>query len=153
MIDIYLGLPYMHDSPTMMDIRADVSDLVAVDLANKRKSVYAPISSWHRISIKYGMRGDWEFWQHFDRSFIKCCNEVHFITLPGYLDSTGVNAEKKIAIEFEKDIFYIDPAEYLFQLSEIYTDDDNMSNREKALRLKFIEFMVESVGKRKLATM
>lgn len=153
MIDIYLGLPYMHDSPTIMDIRADVSDLVARDLANSGRKVYAPISSWHRIATKYGMRRDWEFWQELDEEFIRCSKEVHFITLPGWQDSTGVNAETCLAKELNKSIYYIDPTMYLYQLVEVYDTDPDLSSGDKALRLKFVEFMIQSVGKRRLSTM
>lgn len=153
MIDIYLGLPYMHDSPTIMDIRADVSDLVAKDLANLGKFVYAPISSWHRIAKRYDMRCDWDFWQHLDKAFIDCCREVHFITLPGWQESTGVNAETSYAKELNKSIHYIDPTMYLYQLVEVYDTDPDLSSGDKALRLKFVEFMIQSVGKRRLSTM
>lgn len=152
MIDIYLGLPYMHDSPTMMDIRADVSDLVARDLANHGKKIYAPISSWHSIAKKYEMRCDWEFWQELDEEFIRCSNEVHFITLPGWQESTGVNAETCLAKALDKPISYIDPMMYLYQLVEVYDTDTELSSGDKALRLKFVEFMIESVKKRSLST-
>lgn len=153
MIDIYLGLPYMHDSPTIMDIRADISDLVARDLANTGKKVYAPISSWHRIATRYGMRCDWEFWQDLDEEFIRCSNEIHFITLPGWQDSTGVNAETCLAKALDKKIEYIDPTMYLYQLVEVYENSNELSSGDKALRLKFLEFMIQSVGKRKLSIM
>jgi hypothetical protein len=150
MIDIYLALPYMHNSPTMMDLRADISDIISVDLANQGYAVFAPISAWHKIAVKYGMRGDWEFWKHFDEAFIKCCKKVSVIKLPGWNISTGVTAEINIAEENDIEVDYIEPLTYLYNIEELIESDVEMDSTEKFKKLLMIGHMINSVEMRKV---
>ena len=113
---IYLGLPYMNDDPNVMDFRADVSDLVAVDLAKKGHIVFAPISAWHNIAKIYDLPQDWAFWYSFDEEFIKHSGKLAIIMLYGWKISTGVTEEKELAIKYGLTIDYIDPKPYVEQL-------------------------------------
>lgn len=148
MIDVYLATPYMHKSPTMMDLRADISDYIAHELANDGVIVFAPISSWHKIAKKYGMRGDWEFWKHFDEAFIKCCKKVSIIKLPEWNVSTGVAAERKIADENNIEVDFIEPLTYLYNLEKLMENDNEMNKDEKFKKLIMLDFMIKSIRKR-----
>jgi hypothetical protein len=115
---IYLGLPYMHDDEVVMDFRADISDIVAADLANRGFNVFAPISAWHHISKKYGLPGEWEYWKDFDESFIKICSKVLIIILEGWRQSVGVTAEIDLSKKYNLEVGYIDPTPYVKELKK-----------------------------------
>lgn len=112
----YLAIPYSSDDASVMDFRAEVSDIVCADLMNKGRLVYAPISSCHHIAKKHGLPRDWKFWRRLDREFIKMCGKIIVITLDGWKNSTGTQAEillaKKYGLKYEE----LDPTPYLERL-------------------------------------
>ncbi len=110
---IYLALPYMHENKFIMEFRASVSDVIAADLMRKGFMVFAPITMCHNISVKYGLPGNWEFWAEMDEEFIKACGKMLIITLKGWKESVGVNAEIRIAEKYDIPIDYIDPEPYI----------------------------------------
>ncbi len=118
---IYLAIPYMHDDPNVMDFRADISDIIAADLANRDYNVFAPISAWHVIRKKYDLPGDWSFWHKFDEEFIKISGRIVVIMLYGWKQSTGVTAELKLADKFKLSVEYVDPTKYVTQIRKNYT--------------------------------
>jgi hypothetical protein len=113
----YLGLPYTDMDPTMEDWRADISDRIAADLfLREGRIIFAPISAWHHIARKYRLPGTFEYWAKFDEEFIKVSNKLLIITLPGWNESVGVNAEINLAKKYNVPVEYIDPVPYLKQL-------------------------------------
>jgi hypothetical protein len=103
----------MHDNKFIMEFRAMVSDVIAADLMNQGKMVFAPISMCHHISVKYGLPCDWEFWKDMDEEFIKISGKLLIITLKGWKESVGVNAETKLAEKYGVPIEHIDPEPYI----------------------------------------
>ena len=93
----YLAIPYTDPFESVMDYRAEVSDIVCADLMNQGRVIYAPISSCHHIAKKYTLPREWKFWKKIDEEFIGACKKVLVVTLPGWEDSTGVTAERGIA--------------------------------------------------------
>jgi hypothetical protein len=115
---LYLAIPYIHDDPLVMDFRADVSDIIAADLAKHGNNVFAPISSWHTISKKYDLPGNWEYWKDFDEVFMAKSARLSVVALYGWKKSTGVNAEIKLAKHYNIKINLIDPTLYVKMLRE-----------------------------------
>ncbi len=115
---IYLGLPYTHKDPSIEDFRADVSDIIAADLFVQGYIVFAPISSWHHIARKHDLPGDYHSWEELNRVFMHKCEKLLIITLPGWEDSVGVNAEMKLANKYVIQIEKIDPTPYIKKLSK-----------------------------------
>ena len=110
---IYLATPYMNDNMEVMDFRADVSDVIAASLADRGHIVFAPISSWHHIAKSYDLPKDWNFWNRLDTAFIKASSALWIIPIWGWIDSKGVTAETKLALEYRLQIDYIDPEPYV----------------------------------------
>ena len=110
---IYLALPYMHENKFIMEFRAMVSDVIAADLMRRGYNVFAPISMCHHLSVKYDLPGDWEYWEKMDEEFISVCGKLLVITLKGWKESVGVNAEIKLAEKYGLPIDYIDPEPYI----------------------------------------
>jgi len=112
----YLAIPYSSPYESVMDFRAEVSDIICADLMNQGRLIYAPISSCHHIAKKYGLPRDWKFWRRLDREFIKTCGKIIVITLNGWKKSTGVRAEIRLAKKYGLEYEEIDPTPYLKEL-------------------------------------
>jgi hypothetical protein len=125
----YLAIPYLHDDEAVMQFRADVSDIIFADLSNQGRYIYAPISSCHHIAQKYDLPRDWKFWAGLDEEFVTICKTLLVITLPGWVESTGVTAEISIANREGIPIEYIDPRYYVDQLMKLMKEekDENRS--------------------------
>jgi len=112
----YLGLPYSSADPLLEDWRAEVSNMVAVDLTQRGRIIFAPISAWHHLARKYKLPGTFEYWLRLDEEFIKVSKKLLIITLPGWRESTGVTEEIKLAKKYYVPIEYIDPEPYIKEM-------------------------------------
>ena len=114
----YLGLPYSDDDPLVEDWRAEVSNVIAVDLTKQGRIIFAPISAWHNLARKHELPGTFEYWLKLDEEFIKASKKIIIITLPGWDKSTGVSGEIKLAKKYHIPIEYIDPEPYIKQMEK-----------------------------------
>lgn len=113
----YLAIPYTDPSEDVMQERADISDFICAELMNEGRIIFAPITSCHNIAKRYGLPRDWEFWKKMDEEFVRICKKMLIIALPGWENSTGVTAEKKIAEDAGIPVELIDPAPYLEKMN------------------------------------
>ena len=113
----YLAIPYTDPDEDVMGYRAELSDIVCADLMNQGRVIFAPISSCHHIAKKYTLPRDWEFWKKIDEEFIRASKTLLVIQLPGWENSTGVTAERKIAEDAGIPIEFIDPEPYIEKLN------------------------------------
>jgi len=118
----YLGLPYTDDDPAVEDWRAEISNMIAVDLTKQGRIIFAPISAWHHLARKYKLPGTFEYWLKLDEEFIKASKKLLIITLPGWRESKGVTGEIKLAEKYNVPIGYINPKPYIKLMEE--QDDD-----------------------------
>ena len=109
MIKIYLGSPYTHSDPAIMEERYLAVCLKASQLAKEDYYVYSPIAHWHNIAKLYGLPRDWGFWQKMDRESIQLMDQVWILKLEGWSISEGLGHEILIAKEFNKPYIFIDP--------------------------------------------
>lgn len=114
----YLGLPYSDKNPLVEDWRAEVSNVIAVDLTKQGRIIFAPISAWHHIAKKYELPGTFEYWLKLDEEFIKISKKLLIITLPGWKESKGVTEEIKLAKKYNIPVERIDPTLYIKQMEE-----------------------------------
>jgi len=52
---------------------------------------------------------DWSFWREYDRAFLEMCSEVWVLTLDGWRESHGVQAEIELARELGKPVVLVEP--------------------------------------------
>ncbi len=109
MLKIYLGSPYTHSDPFIMEERYFAACKKAGQLANEGYYVYSPIVHWHPVATLYGLPRDWEFWQKLDRESIQLMDEVWILKLEGWSISIGLGNEILLAKEFNKPYSFIDP--------------------------------------------
>ncbi len=69
-------------------------------------NVFSPIIHSHILHLQ-GMRGDWTFWQKIDTDYLFLSDLLIVLTLPGWKESTGVQAEIKIAKQFDLEVLYL----------------------------------------------
>jgi hypothetical protein len=59
--------------------------------------------------VRYGLPDDWKFWSQQDRRLLEACDELWVLTLDGWQQSVGIQAEIAIARELGKPIRYVSP--------------------------------------------
>lgn len=102
---VYVAVPYSHEDESVREGRfRRVCEYVA-ELSRAGVTVFSPISMMHPVA-KYGLPGDWAFWEKFDTAFLRRCDRMIVLCLDGWEDSTGVNAEIKIMQDMGKPIIY-----------------------------------------------
>lgn len=106
---IYLAIPY-----SKMDVELSylIANEMTVHLINKGYNVFSPITHSHPLT-KYGLRGDFEFWEIMDKQFVDWADEVFVVVVPenGWdliESSTGVRGETEYAKFTDKPVKYID---------------------------------------------
>lgn len=104
----YLACPYSHPSEAVRTARFEAVTKVAGRLIVAGHVVFSPITQNHHIAQTHDLPTGWDYWQHFDRSFIKCCKRLVVLRLAGWSTSVGVLAEIKIAQEFGLRLAFID---------------------------------------------
>ena len=109
---IYLGCPYSHVNPDVQLKRFEAVNKAAAKLMKEGVFVFSPISHSRPLELAGGLPGDWAFWEGYDRRMISHCDRLIVLTLPGWQNSTGVNAEIKIAKELQIPVEYMHPETY-----------------------------------------
>lgn len=104
---IYLASPYSHVDPKVRKERfKQVSD-VTVNLIKAGLFVYAPIAAWHTLAESYDLPVEFDYWQKFDELIVSRSNRVLVLTLNGWEQSKGVQAEIAFAKSQGIPTFYI----------------------------------------------
>ena len=105
---IYLAVPYSHDNPKVREVRFEAANRAAAILIQKGHHVFSPISHTHPIALCGDLPKGWEYWEEYDRIMLGACDTLAILRLDGWRESTGVQAEIKIASETKMVIFYVD---------------------------------------------
>ena len=104
---IYIAIPY---SKMDKNLSYEFANEVSVYFINKGYNVFSPITHSHPLT-KYGLRGDFEFWEAMDKQFVDWADEIVIVVVPenGWElieTSIGVQGEKKHAEETGKPVKY-----------------------------------------------
>ncbi len=106
---IYLASPYTHPDGDVRQARFDAVCRAAAELMRQGKTVFCPVAHSHAIA-RYGLPLDWRYWGRHDRRYLEVCDEVVVLTLDGWQESVGVQAEIAIARELGKPVRFLEPA-------------------------------------------
>ena len=109
---IYLGSPYSHPDAAVRQQRFEAVCLATGKLIAQGHHVLSPIAHSHPVSTlstKNGITipGDWKFWKPYDANIILRCDVFAVLMLPGWRESTGLNAEIEIALEHGLSVVYV----------------------------------------------
>lgn len=75
---VYLAIPY---SKMDKELSYRIANEMSVYFINKGYNIFSPITHSHPLS-KYGLRGDFAFWEKMDKQFIDWSNEIIVIVVP-----------------------------------------------------------------------
>lgn len=106
----YLASPYSHPDPAVREERFRAACRAAAALIRRGHVVFSPIVHSHSIA-QHGWPVDWGAWERQDRRFLAACDEVWVLTLDGWQESRGVEAEIAIARALGKPVCFVSEAE------------------------------------------
>jgi hypothetical protein len=118
---VYLASPYSHADKAVEAKRHQ--DAVAAWrwlIANRKEwHIFSPIALCHQLSLsEEGLPGDWKFWADFDGTMVRKCDEFWVLCIPGFRESVGVTAERKIAGEIGIPVRFMIPAAGGYEFSD-----------------------------------
>jgi hypothetical protein len=105
---IYLASPYSHPHPAVREQRFQAACRAAAALLRVGLVVFSPIIHTHPL-VAHGLPTDWASWERIDREHLQRSDEVLVLTLAGWRESVGVQAEIRIANELGKPVGYLAP--------------------------------------------
>lgn len=95
---IYLAVPYSNPDPDVRSERFNCASDWANRLTRQGKIIYSPITHGHVLSLWGGLPVDFDFWQTHCLSFLRSwAQELYVLTIPGWEQSKGVQAEMEEA--------------------------------------------------------
>jgi len=116
---IYLGCPYSHPDPAIVQKRFEYVTRVAGALMKRGYVVFSPITHSHPIAMLEKMPGTWEFWAEQDLHILALCDELHVLELPGWQQSVGLRAEINAAVHAGLRVKRWDPSDFDYPLSDL----------------------------------
>ena len=105
---IYLASPSSHPDPAVREARFQAACRQAAGMLRCDIPVFSPIAHTHPIAA-YGLATEWASWEKHDRVFLEICSEVWVLTLDGWRESKGVQAEIGIARELGRPVVLVAP--------------------------------------------
>ena len=109
---IYLASPYTHPDECVEGCRFEAVCVAAAALMRRGHHIFSPIAHTHPIKEAGGLPQTWAYWHLYDRWYLDRVDEVWVLTLEGWADSTGVCAERDIALARGIPVRYVDPVTY-----------------------------------------
>lgn len=107
---VYLAAPYTHPDKFTKVMRFHIINKVAAYLMSELGLfIFSPISHSHPIAEDGDIPTTWEFWRPYDEEILRCCGRMVVLTLPGWEESKGVQAEIELATKMGVSISYLDP--------------------------------------------
>ena len=111
---IYLASPYNDKDESVRQKRFEDVCQAASALMRQGYIIYSPIAHNHPL-VKFGLPTGWDYWERYDSVFLKKCDELWVLMLPGWKKSTGVKAEIKIALDKGMPVVMLDPETLEFE--------------------------------------
>lgn len=106
---IYLASPYSHPDATVREVRFQQACRAAATLMRCGIHVFSPVAHSHPIA-QHGLPTSWEFWRAVDLQYLRQCEALVLLRLPGWERSVGVRAEIALARQWGMPVIELDPA-------------------------------------------
>jgi len=94
---IYLGSPYSHPDPAVMEERFTRVSKETASLLNAGFMVYCPIAHCHPLAAAYDLPRDSDFWYRHNVSILRHCEALYVLRLEGWEESVGLKREIEFA--------------------------------------------------------
>jgi nucleoside 2-deoxyribosyltransferase len=126
---IYMASPYTHSDVHVREWRFREACRGAAALLRAGITVFSPIAHSHPIA-GFGMPTSWEFWSQVDREYLSRCDVLAVLTLPGWRESVGVQAEIGLARELGLPIVFVAPSDLDAEDRDPPTLDELLQRKE-----------------------
>jgi len=132
---IYLASPYSSPDPAVREVRFQAACRATAHLIRAGHAVFSPIVHSHPLTA-FDLPIEWAFWERCDRAFLERCCRMVVLTLEGWRQSVGVQAEIRLAAELEKPVSYLDPNSVSDGTAAAVREPRRIVERDGCLRLK-----------------
>jgi len=103
---VYLACPYTHPESRVREVRFRSATEFAARLCRAGLVVFSPLSHSHPMT-EFGLPRDYAFWQRMCETFVCAAAAMIVLTLDGWEQSVGVEAERRLAEQLGKPIWYV----------------------------------------------
>src|SRR5258708_6960476 len=118
----YLGSPYT-GSPEIMEVRYEAVLQATKWLLEKRIWVYSPIIHCHELAKRFNLPRDAAFWRDYNRAMLSSASTFLILSLPGWADSVGLQAEIDIATDLKMPVMFMSLPPQSVGVYHVYQED------------------------------
>ena len=97
---IYLASPYSHKNYDIMKLRYFQVVATTAFLLRQKVAVFSPIAHCHVATELHDLPKDAESWKFYNSVMLKGARELWLLLLDGWKESSGMNGERDMAVEF-----------------------------------------------------
>jgi hypothetical protein len=116
----YMASPYSSDDVVLKATRVQLAIDAAIHFMHLDIVVFPPIALNGPWATTHNIRGDWTYWERYDKMYIdRCDGGVIVLMLEGWDRSVGVTAEIEYAKSTGKDVYYITMEELECHISNL----------------------------------
>lgn len=124
---IYLASPYSHTEASVREDRFRAACEAAGGMMKAGYRVFSPIAHTHPIAVTCDLPKGFDYWGSYDRVMLESCSHLVILMIDGWMQSTGVEAERRIAGELGIPVLYamffeakegVDPDTYMISNAE-----------------------------------
>jgi hypothetical protein len=105
---MYLASPYSDPDPSVCEARFDATCRATAELLRRGVLVFSPVVHSHPL-VRFQLPTSWDYWGVYDRAYLRLCDRLTVLTLDGWRESRGVQAEIDLAIDMDLPIAYWSP--------------------------------------------
>ena len=116
---IYLASPYTKHPKHIRQLFFEVLCDITAQMFNRGEYVFTPIVYAHPVASRHNLPPEWDYWKEYDESFISICSSLWVLKFPGWEESTGVQAEIKIAEGLGLPVRYVELSEFGFDVDYV----------------------------------
>jgi len=104
---IYLAGPYSHPDVTVRQLRYEQLTAKAAELMLENYVVFSPITHGHAVAMGHNLPTDFAWWEQQCLGMLRHASKLIILTLEGWEQSKGVEAEVEFARKLGINIEYI----------------------------------------------
>ena len=101
---LYLASPYSHPVALVRESRAKDAAVATSKLLAGGLHVFSPVVLTHPLAETRILPSDWDFWRGYDFEFLRWCAGMIVLTLEGWQESVGVQAEIRVMMTMKRPV-------------------------------------------------
>lgn len=106
---IYLASPYTHDNAFRRIRRYQQAHAYTLKCMQRGEQIFSPIVYGHEFAVKDASVIPFSYWQPFNEHMIRNSAELRVLTIEGWKESRGVQAEISFAFDIGVPVVFAEP--------------------------------------------